>query len=130
MEAKLIVRLHHFGMMVEDVEKQVKVFESLGFKVVMRFSYDAIGAKAAMLNKDGAGVELWQMNDPENEMAKKIKKHSAFESDDLENDVKALLDSGYELAIPIRSGNVVKRYAYVSDDLGNYIELIELLLLQ
>ena len=35
------------------------------------------------------------------------------------------LDHGYELAIPVSPGTVVKRYAYVKDLVGNYIELLE-----
>lgn len=121
----MIKQLHHFGIMVDDLEKQINFYESLGFKVVMRFTYDAIEAKAAMMRKDKAGVELWQIGKPDDEMAQKIKKHSAFESDDLEADVEAFLQNGYTLAIPIRPGNVVKRYAYLLDSNGNYIELLE-----
>ncbi|MGH7194603.1 MAG: VOC family protein, partial [Candidatus Saccharimonadales bacterium] len=54
-----------------------------------------------------------------------IRKHSAFVSDDLENDIDELIRHGYKLAIPISEGTITKRYAYVRDAAGNYIELLE-----
>src|ERR1700685_4220674 len=97
----MITSMHHFGMMVDDLEGQVKFYESLGFKVAQKFSYDSIGAQAALLKKDSIGLELWQFPDPVNELAQKIKKHSAFTTNDLDNDLQKFLDAGYELAIPV-----------------------------
>lgn len=121
----MIVSLHHFGFAVEDLEKAVQLYGSMGFEVVMRFSKDDIGAHAAMVKKGASHIELWQFDDPELPINKKIARHFAFWSDDLDSDVQKYLDNGYEISIPISKGTVVRRFAYVQDKLGNQIELLE-----
>lgn len=115
--------MHHFGMMADDLEESIAAYESLGFKLYKRFTKP--GMKAAMLFKDGAGIEFFEFENPDGEVEQMIKKHSAFVSDDLDNDVRSFVDHGYKLAIPVSEGAVAKRYAYVRDSAGNYIELLE-----
>lgn len=119
----MIVRMHHFGMMTKDLEQSIKDFQNQGFEIYKSFEKE--GMKAAMLQKNDARVELWEFENPDGELESKIKKHSAFVSDDLDNDVDEFINTGYELAIPISEGTVVKRYAYIKDSAGNYIELVE-----
>lgn len=123
----MILRLHHSGIRVDDLEKEVKFFEQQGFKILFRFELEVIGAKAVMLLKDGAGIELFQFDDSNSghELAQKIHKHTAFQTDNIEEDVQKFLNDGYELALPISKGKVMKKFAYVKDKLGNYIELCE-----
>ena len=121
----MIKGLHHFGFAIVDLEVSISTFEKQGYQVFKRFEYAAIGAKAAMLRNATGGVELWQFKDFESSLAQKIKKHFAFESDNLEEDIQKFLSAGYEISIPISNGNVVKRYVYVQDELGNQIELVE-----
>ena len=120
----MITRMHHFGMMVNDLDKAIEVYEKLGFEVFKRFTKEP-GMKAAMLFKDNAGIEFWEFENPSGELELMIKKHSAFVSDDLETDVKLFLDNGFTLAIPVSKGTIVERFAYVKDPVGNYIELLE-----
>jgi catechol 2,3-dioxygenase-like lactoylglutathione lyase family enzyme len=115
--------MHHFGMMVKDLDISIRNYETLGFKVYKRFTKP--GMKAAMLFNGNAGIEFFEFENPEDGDALKIKKHSAFESDDLEYDVDQYLKLGYKLAIPISKGSVVKRFAYLQDNADNYIELLE-----
>lgn len=119
----MIKGLHHFGIRVDDLAEQVKFYESLGFTVGYKFKLDAINADAVMMMKNGTGIELFQFADSNDDLAQKIKKHSAFITDDIENDVQKFLDAGYELALPIDKGRIMKKYAYVKDAQGNYIEL-------
>lgn len=119
----MIVRMHHFGMMTDDLEKSVKSFESMGFKIYKRFTMP--GIKAAMLKKDGAGIEFFEFENPKGEFESKIKRHTAFVSDDLEKDVEKFVSSGYEITVPIAEGLIVKRRAFVADKSGNSIELLE-----
>lgn len=121
----MIVGLHHFGFAVEDLEKAVELYASMGFEVFMRFEKESIGARSVMVRKDKSNIELWEFDDPNTELNKKIARHFAFESDDLEADIQAYLDAGYSESIPMSNGTVVKRYAYVQDKLGNQIELLE-----
>lgn len=119
----MIIRMHHFGMATDDLEQSVRSYEAHGFKVYKRFTKP--GMKAAMLFKDGAGIEFFKFDNPDGKLERMIGRHSAFESDDLEDDVRKYLEHGHELAIPIEKGTIVKRYAYVKDPVGNYIELLE-----
>ncbi len=119
----MITRMHHFGMMVGNLEKAIKDYESLGFTVFEHFTKP--GTKAVLMFKGDAGVEFFEFENPEGELEAKIKKHFAFVSDDLEADIQKYLDMGYELAIPLDEGTVVKRFAYLKDSVGNYIELLE-----
>lgn len=119
----MITRMHHFGMMVDDLEKEIETYESLGFTVFKRFPKP--GIKAAMLFKDGAGIELFEFENSSGKLQQMTRKHSAFVSDDLENDIQKYLDRGYELAMPVTKGAATKRWAYVKDTAGNYIELLE-----
>ena len=122
----MIKGLHHVGFEVKDLEDSIKYYESLGFSVVKRFEYEAAGFKAAMMKgKQLGGVELFQLNDPEHELARKVRRHIAFETDNLDTDLQKFLDEGYKLSIPITEGRVVKRYAYVQDKFNNFIELLE-----
>jgi catechol 2,3-dioxygenase-like lactoylglutathione lyase family enzyme len=121
----MITGLHHVGLGVEDIDAEIAVYEQLGFDVLSRSEYKSMKAKTAMLRNGTALVELFQFADSTSELAGKIKKHSAFATDNLEADLQIFLNVGYELAIPIDDGDVVRRYAYVKDKAGNFIELCE-----
>lgn len=122
----MIKGLHHVGFEVENLEDSIKHYESLGFKVAGRFEYVEADFKGAILSASGFGnVELFQFDNHDHEMAEKVKHHSAFETDDLESDLKSFLDKGYEIAIPLKNGKIVKRYVYLKDKYDNYIELLE-----
>lgn len=119
----MIVRKHHVGMMVDDLEAEIKKYEEAGFRLSKRFTKP--GMKAAMLFKDETGAELFEFENPEGEQEQMIKQHTAYVSDELEKDVQDYLGRGCELAIPISKGVITKRFAYVKDRNGTYIELLE-----
>ncbi|HLB66401.1 MAG TPA: VOC family protein [Candidatus Saccharimonadales bacterium] len=121
----VITSLHHVGRLTDDLDEGIKFYESMGFKVASEFTFDSAGAKAAMMKKDKAIVELWQFKDETNELAEMVKNHFALATDNIEEDIQKFVDAGYTVAIPIDKGKVVKRYAYVKDKAGNYIELCE-----
>ncbi len=120
----MITRMHHFGMMVDNLDKEIETYKSLGF--ILQKEFTKPGMRAAMLGKDSAGIELIEFEDSSGETEQMIKKHSAFVSDNLDGDVRHYLDRGYQLAMPITAGKFAKRFAYVKDAAGNYIELLEL----
>lgn len=121
----MILRKHHVGMMVKDLDAEIAKYEAAGFELDKRFTKP--GMKAAMLFKDGTGAELFEFENPDGELEQKIKQHTAYVSDSLEEDVQKYLENGCELAIPIGEGVITKRFAYVKDRTGTYIELLELL---
>lgn len=119
----MILRKHHVGMAVSDIDAGIARYEAAGFKLDKRFAKP--GMKAAMLFKDGTGAELFEFENPDGELEQKIKQHTAYVSDDIEKDVQKFIDDGCELAIPIGKGTITKRFAYVKDRTGTYIELLE-----
>ncbi|HVX57711.1 MAG TPA: VOC family protein, partial [Candidatus Saccharimonadales bacterium] len=66
----MIGRKHHVGMAVDDLDAETAKYEKAGFKLWKRFSKP--GMKAAMLFKDGAGVELFEFENPDGELEQKI----------------------------------------------------------
>lgn len=122
----MITRIHHFGVAVKDLEKARAEFEARGFVVETSFVVPAINAKVLMMALGNhSHVELFEFEDPNDELAIKIQHHKAFATDDIEADVAAFLADGYEIAMPIADGNAVKKWAYVTDKNGNYFELCE-----
>lgn len=87
----MIIGLHHFGFAVDDLDKAIELYLSMGFEVFKRFSIESINADAAMLKKNQSHIELWKFKDPNTKLNKKIAKHFAFESDNLEEDVQNIL---------------------------------------
>ena len=121
----MITGLHHVGLLVDDLETAIKNYEAQGFKVGTRFEISSIGAKAVMMINGKTGVELFEVKDRNDDLAKKIDRHIALASSDLEVDVKRAQSLGNELDIEISDGDPVKRFAFLKDKSGNYIELVE-----
>lgn len=68
---------------------------------------------------------MFQFDNPGSDLARKINKHTALITDDLDTELKRFIEAGYELAIQIdEHGDIIKRYAYVTDG-ANFIELCE-----
>jgi catechol 2,3-dioxygenase-like lactoylglutathione lyase family enzyme len=61
----MITRMHHFGMMVEDLNQAIETYKSLGFTLFKEFTKP--GMRAAMLFKDGAGIEFFEFENPSGE---------------------------------------------------------------
>lgn len=122
----MIKGLHHVGFEVDDLEESIKYYERIGFNLVARFKYEEADFLGAMLKaKNFGGVELFKFNNHEHEMVEKVKHHTAFETDNIEADLAKFLKNGYEISIPLRKGKTVKRYVYLKDRHGNYLEILE-----
>ncbi|MGH7192842.1 MAG: VOC family protein, partial [Candidatus Saccharimonadales bacterium] len=67
----MITRMHHFGMMSDDLQESIAAYEALGFKLYRRFAKP--GMKAAMLFKDGAGIEFFEFEDPDGAVEQMIR---------------------------------------------------------
>jgi catechol 2,3-dioxygenase-like lactoylglutathione lyase family enzyme len=119
----MITTFLHTGIEVQDLEKALKFYENMGFKVVKRFEKPEPKAHVAhIVSKDGTRIELWQFLDINHPQVEFIRKHIAFSSNDLKNDIQELVKNGCEVVIPITKG-VVLTYAFVRDPSGNYIEI-------
>ena len=121
----MITGLHHVGLLVDDLEAAVKNYAAQGFKIGTRFEISSIGAKAVMMVQGTTGVELFEVEDRNDDLARKIDRHVALASSDLEADVKHAQSLGNELVIDISNGDPVKRFAFLKDSSGNYVEIVE-----
>jgi catechol 2,3-dioxygenase-like lactoylglutathione lyase family enzyme len=121
----MIKKFWHVGLTVNNLEKGIAEYQRLGFEVAKRFEKPEPKAHAAhMTHPNGSGIELWEWIDKDHPQIEFIKRHIAFESDDLETDLKELTKNGYEVVIPKTKG-VTAVYAFVKDKSGNYIEIAE-----
>ncbi|HZP55750.1 MAG TPA: VOC family protein [Candidatus Saccharimonadales bacterium] len=120
----MIKRFWHVGMAVRDLDKAVDQYEKLGYTVKHRIEKDEPRAVMARLeHRTGSTIELWQWL--EDHYENKFRgNHIAFESDDIDDDVWALVEKGAEVVIPKTTG-VITTYAFVRDPSGNYIEIAQ-----
>lgn len=112
----------HTGVAVNDLEKTVSLYESLGFKVTNRFEKPEPKAQVATVQKDETAFELWQFEDTKHPYVAFIRNHIALYTDNLPQAIEQLEHDGYKLVIPITDG-VVLRYAFVQDKSGACYEL-------
>ena len=116
----MLKHILHTGVAVPDLDKAIKLYQSLGFGITKQFHKDDINADVAMLIKGEATYELFQFYNPDHPQVEFIRSHIAIYSDSLEQDIDMLLSQGYKLVIPITEG-VIFRFAYVQDSVGiNY----------
>lgn len=122
----MIRKFWHVGFGVEDIDKAIEEYESLGFKLVQKFEKDEPKSKAAHLtHPNGSGIEMFQFLDKNHPQVEFIKQHMAFVTDNIDEDIKKLQDSGCKIAIPKSVGVTVKHFAFLRDPNGQYIELAE-----
>lgn len=122
----MIKKIAHIGITVDELEKGINFYKSLGFSEVKRFEESDPQLKAAFLDKEGMGLEVFEFANREDLKAKIIRNHTGLISDDLESDLKVFEQNGFTVAIPVRNGVTVKRYVFLKDTNGNVFELIEL----
>lgn len=119
----MIGKLLHIGFEVTDLKQSIDLYNKLGFVVKKEFEKADPKAKVAhVVNKDGDTFELWQFIDKDHPQVEFIRRHIAFESDNLGEDIEKLVHQGCELVIPITKG-VSLTYAFVRDPSSNYIEV-------
>lgn len=98
----------------------ITFYENLGFELSKQFHKPGLDAEVDMMTKGEATYEIFQFNQTDNPEVQFIRNHIAIYSDDLENDVKKLVDQRYKITVPITDG-VVFRYAFLQDSVGvNY----------
>lgn len=119
----MIGKFLHVGFEVDDLDEAIEFYKRLGFSLEKQFDKPEPKAKAAhVVNKDGNTFELWQFIDKEHPQVEFIRRHIAFESNNLDDDIEELINSGCKLVIPKTKG-VTLTYAFVQDKSGNYIEI-------
>lgn len=119
------MKLIHVGFAVDDLEESIALWEGLGFRLSRRFDKPEPKAKVAtMKDSDGGGLELWEFENANDDMAKIIGRHFAFKSDNVRSDAGKLMTAGFEEVIPFTEG-VVLDYIFLKDKFGAYYELAQ-----
>jgi len=118
----MLSRVLHTGVGVEDVDKAVALYESLGYEIHNRFEKPEPKARVTTVKRGDTVFELWEFADTSHPQVAFIRNHVALYSDDLEADVDALVTQGYKLVIPVTEG-VIMRYAFVEDAVGCCYEI-------
>lgn len=121
----MILGIHHIGFAVENLEENIKFYNSLDFELVKRFKKAEPKAKAAYLRKESSLVELWDFENENEPLVKIVRKHIALETDNIEKDIKIFQNNGFEIIVPITEGVTVKKFAFVKDKQNNYFELYQ-----
>ncbi len=113
----------HTGFEVDNLDDAIVLYEKLGFVLEKQFDKLEPHAKAAhMISVSGGKIELWQFLDKDHPQVQYISSHIAVESDDLEVDIRALVDAGCKIVIPATKGKTLT-YVFVQDPSGNNIEI-------
>jgi len=119
----MITRFLHTAFEVQDLNEAIKFYRKLDFSLTKQFDKPEPQAKVAHLSSNnGVVFEIWQFIDKTHVQVEFIRRHIAFESDDLEQDIDKLVEDGCVLVIPITKG-VTMTYAFVRDTSGNYLEI-------
>lgn len=100
----MLKRVLHTGVAVDDLEKAVQLYESLGFLVHNRFEKPEPRAQVATVKKGDVAFELWQFAEPAHPLVAFIRNHVALYSDDLEADLDALAAAGLHPRYPCYRG--------------------------
>ena len=94
----------HIGIIVENLEKSVALFESLfGFKSIETKEMDEVGLRIATLKANNIDIELIQYKNAENNFGKKIMgkaigvNHLSIKTDDVEVSVKEFQKKGIKV---------------------------------
>jgi predicted lactoylglutathione lyase len=119
----MIKKILHQSFEVEDLEKSVKYYESLGFKPAASFEKEEGKAKAQIVELGDFAFEIWQFNDKSPEFYK-IRNHIGAEVDDINETIEELIKLGSKIIIPITQGMTVEYFAFLEDLNGKIFELI------
>jgi methylmalonyl-CoA/ethylmalonyl-CoA epimerase len=133
--AMKINKVGHIGIAVEDLDSVAKIFEELfGIELAAKHEAPAQPVKVAMLNTEGAILELVTPTDEESGLAKFVKErgnsihHISFEVEDIDAALEHLKQKGVELIDKEpRVGAEGKRIAFIHPNScgGILIELKE-----
>lgn len=100
----MLKKIEHLGIAVDNIEQSLKVYESLlGASCYKLEEVESEGVKTAFLQIGESKIELLEATNPESAIAKFLSKkgkgihHIAFETDNIEAEIKRLIEEGFEL---------------------------------
>jgi len=100
----MLKKIEHLGIAVDSIEESLKIYESLlGTSCYKLESVESEGVKTAFLQIGESKIELLQATNSDSPIAKFLAKkgkgihHIAFETDDIEAEIKRLVAQDFEL---------------------------------
>ncbi len=133
-EAAGDLRLHHVGIVVQDIEAAAAKYEALGFHEGERFSVPEQGVTAIVYKAGPGYMELIQPTDPEGAIGRFMAKrgegthHVAYAVDDIGETLAALAAAGVRLIDEVpRAGAHGWRIAFIHPESCNGVltELVQ-----
>ena len=100
----MIKKIEHLGIAVENIDESLKIYEKLlGTNCYKIEEVESEGVKTAFLQVGESKIELLEATNPSSPIAKFLSKkgkgihHIAFDSSDIDEDIKRLKSEGFEL---------------------------------
>ena len=100
----MIKKIEHLGIAVENIDESMKIYEKpLGTNCYKIEEVESEGVKTAFLQIGESKIELLEATNPSSPIAKFLSKkgkgihHIAFDSSDIDEDIKRLKSEGFEL---------------------------------
>ncbi len=100
----MIKKIEHLGIAVENIDESLKIYEKLlGTNCYKIEEVESEGVKTAFLQVGESKIELLEATNPSSPIAKFLSKkgkgihHIAFDSSDINEDIKRLKSEGFEL---------------------------------
>lgn len=105
------MKIHHNGIITENIDNHQKLFDNLGFEETWRGDVTEFGIKCCFLqNSYGEKIELIQPYNDQYSLQSFLKEkgeglhHIAFQTDDIEKEFRRMQDMG----LPIIGSKIVK----------------------
>ena len=100
----MIKKIEHLGIAVENIDESMKIYEKLlGTNCYKIEEVESEGVKTAFLQIGESKIELLEATNPSSPIAKFLSKkgkgihHIAFDSSDIDEDIKRLKSEGFKL---------------------------------
>lgn len=100
----MIKKIEHLGIAVKNIDESLKIYEKLlGTNCYKIEEVESEGVKTAFLQVGESKIELLEATNPSSPIAKFLSKkgkgihHIAFDSSDINEDIKRLKSEGFEL---------------------------------
>ena len=127
-------KFNHIAILVRDLEKAVRKFQSLGGKLVEREHLEQSGADDAVVEVGGAHLEFLSTRQPDSKVGRLLDAqgegvhHLSFEVENLDSALAEAQQAGFRLRDTVpRPGLHGRRIAFLdpADTCGVPIELVE-----
>jgi len=118
----------HYAIPIKDLAISEKFYQKLGFEKTGVWKHPEKELTGINMLRNNCGLEL--VYHPSNaDLVRSLNpfiSHLGLEVDDVSELLDKLKSDKIEIVVPLSRGVTVKRYAFIKDPDGNYIELFDL----